>query len=159
MSSPAPVPSATTTATIVVSVIFPVLSLLAIIFRYKARHAGKQILQADDWWIVVTWIITFALSITTWVFAALAGVNHLKGNPMVSLPLSTQSLWIQAIFLQVCLATVKISILTFYKRIFSVPKFVRAANIGITIIALWGVIYFFVSLHSFGRDIDLLAKS
>ena len=152
MSSPSPIPSVTKTATIVVSVIFPVLSLLAIIVRYRARRAGQQSLQADDWWIVITWIVTFALSITTWVFAALSGVNYLKGNPEVSLPLSTQGLWIEALLLEVCLATVKISILCFYKRIFSIPRFVIAANIGIAIIATWGVIYSFVSLqHSLQR--------
>lgn len=144
MSSPALAPLVTKTATVVVSVIFPVLSLLAIIFRYKARRAGRQRLQADDWWIVVTWVVTFGLSITIWVFGALAGVDFLKGDPLVSLPLSNLSLWIQALLLQVCLATVKISILCFYKRIFFVSRLRRAADVGIAIIAIWGVVYFFL---------------
>ena len=50
------VPSIVTTGLIIVSTLFPTLSLISIIFRYKARHAARQSFQADDWWIVVSWV-------------------------------------------------------------------------------------------------------
>lgn len=55
------VPSIVTTGLIIVSVLFPVLSLIAIFFRYKARRAARQSFQADDWWIVVSWVSCLCL--------------------------------------------------------------------------------------------------
>lgn len=50
------VPSLITTPILVVSVIFPLLALISILFRYKARRIARQPLQADDWWIVASWV-------------------------------------------------------------------------------------------------------
>jgi hypothetical protein len=50
------IPSLITTGLVVVSVIFPLLSLASIVLRFKARRHTKLPLQADDWWIVATWV-------------------------------------------------------------------------------------------------------
>ena len=50
------VPSLITTPLLVVSVIFPLLALIAILFRCKARRIAGQPLQADDWWTVASWV-------------------------------------------------------------------------------------------------------
>jgi len=49
-------PSLIHTSTVVVSVIFPVLSLLAIFLRWYARRQVRQVFHADDLWIVVSWV-------------------------------------------------------------------------------------------------------
>ena len=138
-------PSTYKTSTVVVSVVFPVLSFVSLLLRYQARHKGRQRLRADDWLIAISWIFALALSIVAWVFVSLTGVNYLKGaNPQPSLIKSTQGLWIEALLLQVALTVVKISIMCFYRRIFSTPKATKAADIGIVILSIWGIIYFFV---------------
>lgn len=48
------------------------------------------------------------------------------------------------------MTVVKISILFFYKRIFSTAKFQIVAWIAIAIVAAWGVIFFFV-----GQEVDV----
>lgn len=49
-------PALVTTGLIVVSVIFPILSLVSTYFRYKVRHLTKQNLGSDDWWLLVSWV-------------------------------------------------------------------------------------------------------
>ena len=97
----------------------------------------------------MTWVCTLALSIIVWVYSALCGINTVKGDSEASsaaaLIAGTQGLWIQAFLLQICISLVKISILCFYKRIFVIRKFRMVANFGIGVIAVWCIIYVFVS--------------
>jgi hypothetical protein len=139
------VPSVITTSTVVVSIVFLLLSFIAILIRWRARRVARATLNADDLWIVISWILTLGVSVTLWVFASLAGVNYLKGNPEKSLELSTQSLWIEGILLIASSGAVKISILCFYKRIFSVGRFRLVANIAIGVMAVWATVFVFVS--------------
>ena len=44
------------TGLVVVSVIFPILSLAAIFLRLKARRNTRLELMADDWWIIAAWV-------------------------------------------------------------------------------------------------------
>lgn len=69
-------PGVVTTALVVVSAIFPVISALSIFLRLAARRKSGQQLQSDDYWIGASWVLTFALSILVWVYAAKAGVNY-----------------------------------------------------------------------------------
>ena len=55
-TAPIRAPSLITTALLVVSVIFPLLALISILFRYKARRIARQPFQADDWWVVASWV-------------------------------------------------------------------------------------------------------
>jgi hypothetical protein len=102
MSSSQQVPSVVTSGLVVVSVVFPVLSLIAVLYRYKARRVARLPLQADDWWIVASWVsyissdksrlllmstklCSFPLSINVWVFASITGINHYKINPIIGI--------------------------------------------------------------------------
>ncbi|KAK7733714.1 hypothetical protein SLS53_008181 [Cytospora paraplurivora] len=71
-------PSLITTALIVVSVVFPMISLYAIFLRNKARRQSGQPLHADDYWIAASWVLTLALSILVWGYAGKAGVNYYR---------------------------------------------------------------------------------
>lgn len=73
-----PYPSLVTTALIVISVIFPVLSFVSILLRNAARRRSSQPFHADDYWITASWLLTFALSVLVWVYAGKAGVDHYK---------------------------------------------------------------------------------
>ncbi|KAB8263046.1 hypothetical protein BDV32DRAFT_146837 [Aspergillus pseudonomiae] len=113
-------------ALVVVSTIFPVLSLLSIILRFQ--------------------LPTFGLSITIWIFGSITGITKYKVNLATGIQRSFQCLFICSAVLQVCLSAVKISILLFYKRTFSVPKFQIAAYIAIAIVGCWGITFFFLML-------------
>lgn len=52
----AQVPSLITTGLVVVSVVFPILSLGSVLLRLKARMRTKAGLLGDDWWMVATWV-------------------------------------------------------------------------------------------------------
>lgn len=45
-----------TTASIVISILFPIISLIAIVLRVRARRLGHLNLEADDWGMIVTWV-------------------------------------------------------------------------------------------------------
>ena len=55
-SASSAVPALITTSLIVVSILFLVLSLAAVILRYGARKAARQPIQSDDYWIVISWV-------------------------------------------------------------------------------------------------------
>ncbi|KAE8160451.1 hypothetical protein BDV40DRAFT_290103 [Aspergillus tamarii] len=117
-------------ALVVVSTIVPILSLLSIILRFQARRIGRLKLGADDWWILagITGISAYKISITT-------GIQR-----------SFQCIFICSAILQVSLSTVKISVLLFYKRTFSIPKSQIAACVAIAIVGCWGIAFFFLIL-------------
>ena len=64
-----------------------------------------------------------------------------------------QALFIAAGYIQLPLAAVKISILFFYKRIFSVRSFRIAAWLLIILCGVWGIVFFLV-----GFDLSLVKK-
>jgi len=142
------VPSLVTTGLIVVSVIFPLLSFLAIFFRLKARRVARLPLHADDWWIVASGVFTLPLSINVWVFAAIIGIDFYKIDPLKGTSKSLECLLISSTVLELSLASVKISVLLFYKRIFSkgAPTFRFIVWIGIALVGCWGTIFFFLVL-------------
>lgn len=137
-------PSLIHTSTVVVSVIFPALSLLAIYVRWSAGRMGKQTFHADDWWIVVSWLTSLGLSILLWVTAANSGIDQMKGDPLKGVQSSLLCLWLASALVQLPLGAVKISILLFYKRIFSIgrTKFAIAVWITIGLIGAWTIIFF-----------------
>ncbi|KAL4758145.1 uncharacterized protein BDW70DRAFT_152698 [Aspergillus foveolatus] len=93
------------TALIMVSAIFPILSLAAIMFRYMARR-------------------------TALVFGSITGIDHYKIDPARGVSRSLQCLLVSSLILQASLSVVKISILFLYMRIFATRKFRIAAWIA-----------------------------
>ncbi|KAL4999870.1 hypothetical protein BDV10DRAFT_184014 [Aspergillus recurvatus] len=142
----AQVPAVVSVGLIVVSAIFPVLSCAALVFRYMARRTARMRLQADDWWILISWITALGLSINVWVFGSITGIGHYKIDPTIGIPRSLQCLLVSSLILQVSLSVVKISILFLYKRIFTTPRFQLFAWIAIYVMGAWGILYFFLVL-------------
>lgn len=109
------------------------------------------------------------LSINAWVFGGLSGIDYYRIDPAIgtehSLMVCTmrnqlngsqhwymkltdwwQCLIIASSLIQLPLSAVKISILLFYKRIFSTPKFKVAVWIMISLVSVWGAIFFVVGI-------------
>ncbi|KAI1809979.1 hypothetical protein GGS20DRAFT_569479 [Poronia punctata] len=135
-----------TTALIIVSVIFPLLSLCALVLRIKARRVTRAPLLADDWWMVATWIFTLSLSINVWIFAHLIGIDYYKDDFVTGNKNSALCLVVSSLLTQSDLTSVKISILLFYKRIFSTKPFHIIVWLSIGAVSVWGITTFFVIL-------------
>ncbi|KAF2229742.1 hypothetical protein EV356DRAFT_435584, partial [Viridothelium virens] len=132
-------PSLLTTSVVIVSAIFPLLALLSVILRPKARQISQQPLRADNWWIAGTWIVTLAFSILTWVFSSMLGVNNYKIDPSMVRLEALRCVFIGPFFVDISNTSVKISTILLYKRIFSTPKFIITAWAAIGLVAGWGL--------------------
>ncbi|KAI1418753.1 hypothetical protein F5Y12DRAFT_781319 [Xylaria sp. FL1777] len=136
-----PVASAITSPLVVVSAIFPVLSAVSIFLRFYARRISRQTYHADDAWVVVAWVSALVLSILVWTFTALSGINYYSVDVVTGTQYSLELIWLSSVLNQVPLATVKISILLFYSRIFPGRKFRTCVWIAITTVTLWAIIF------------------
>jgi hypothetical protein len=110
-------------------------------------------------------IFTLALSILLWAFAGISGIDYFKvdkltGNRATAKVLHrwsisssadeanvSQLLLITSSMAEIPLSAVKISILLFYKRVFVTKRFGMLVWALISIITVWGFIFFFVSTH------------
>ena len=85
-----PSPSLITTALIVVSVLFPIISASSIALRILAHRWSKQPLHSDGYWIIISWFFTFGLSILVWVHAGKSGVDYYNVDTMTGTELSLE---------------------------------------------------------------------
>ncbi|KAI1425235.1 hypothetical protein F5Y12DRAFT_796119 [Xylaria sp. FL1777] len=139
-------PALITTALVVVSVIFPLLSFLCIALRYKARYTAGAPLLGDDWWVLVSWAFALFLSFDVWIVGSMTGVDHNKIDIEDALRISFIALSVSGVVAQVSLTTVKIGVLLFYKRIFPTRKFQIAVWIGIAVVSAWGITLVFLNI-------------
>ncbi|KAK8117398.1 uncharacterized protein PG998_005679 [Apiospora kogelbergensis] len=149
MSSPAPAApglSLITKDLIIVSAVFPVLSAIAILLRFKARRVTRAGLKSDDWWILATWMFTFGLSVVVWVFAEIMGIDHYKTDVLTGNKNASLCLVVESLLTQFDLTTVKIAILLFYQRVFPVKPFRIAVWVAIAAVSTWGITVFFTIL-------------
>ncbi|RYP60591.1 hypothetical protein DL769_008048 [Monosporascus sp. CRB-8-3] len=139
---PPPYPSVITTGLIAVSAIFPVVSAVSIFLRVAARRKSGQPLYTDDYWIIASWFLTFALSILVWVYAGKSGINYYDVDFLAGTEASLELVFISSCYVQFPLAAVKIAVLLFYKRIFPTPIFRTCVWFVIGIVTLWGLTFF-----------------
>ncbi|KAI1479323.1 hypothetical protein F4774DRAFT_418908 [Daldinia eschscholtzii] len=140
-----PTPCLITTGLVVVSVVFLLLSFAATVLRFKARRLQRAKLLADDWWMLVSWILAFFCSINVWVFGSLTGLNYYKIDPLRGTMLSLQCLYVASILTLPALTAVKIAVLLFYNRVFATPKFKIAVWTLICILFCWCIIFVFLT--------------
>ncbi|KAL2020336.1 hypothetical protein VTK56DRAFT_8564 [Thermocarpiscus australiensis] len=143
---PPPYPSLISKALIAISVIFPVLSAVAILFRLVARRQSRQPLFADDKWIIGSWILTLGLSILVWYYAAKSGIDEYNVDFLTGTEASLELVFISSCYVQFPLAAVKIAVLLFYKRLFPTPLFRTAVWCTVGAVGVWALLFFFLVL-------------
>jgi hypothetical protein len=143
---PPPYPSVVTTGLVAVSAIFPVISALSIGLRLAARRKSRQSLHADDYWIIVSWVLTLGLSILVWYFTPRTGINFFDVDFFTGTENSLELIFISSCYVQFPLAAVKISVLLFYKRVFPTPMFRTVVWFVIGIVSIWAVLFFLLVL-------------
>ncbi|ETS76589.1 hypothetical protein PFICI_11976 [Pestalotiopsis fici W106-1] len=139
-------PSLITTALVVVTILFPIISAVAIWLRVVARLQSKQPFYADDYCIFVSWWLSLALSILVWIYAGKSGINFYNVDFLTGTEASLELIYISSVYVQWPLAVVKISVLLFYKRIFSTPIFKTVCWCAIGLIGTWGILFFILVL-------------
>ncbi|KAF2439686.1 hypothetical protein P171DRAFT_524784 [Karstenula rhodostoma CBS 690.94] len=132
-----------------VSIIFPLLSLLAVLLRFWARRLRSSP-KADDWVIVCAQVFCFGLGINTIVGVA----KGVIGKPQQALGPQKAVVLLKIVYGDsflcfTALAIVKVSILLFYKRVFATKGFFLAANIMICVTLAWFTGSIFALLFSY----------
>ncbi|KAF2794554.1 hypothetical protein K505DRAFT_374565 [Melanomma pulvis-pyrius CBS 109.77] len=115
-------------------------TLFAILRLYARRIKGDGKLRADDWTILITLALCWGHSINTLVAGGIGGINTITLPPREYANVALRTLWISSFFLITALYMVKISILLFYHRLFSIHRpFGRACLAMISILSLWWI--------------------
>ncbi|KAL2038434.1 hypothetical protein N7G274_008773 [Stereocaulon virgatum] len=131
--------SLVTTSLLAVAIVFPILATAAVALRFYARRLKSQRLKADDWTAVLSLVMCWAISINTIVAGGIAGINSTTMNPIAAATLFYKCLWIEGIPLGIGLASIKISILFFYRRIFVTNSFKWSVNVMVAVLIGWGI--------------------
>ncbi|CAG8952290.1 hypothetical protein HYFRA_00001033 [Hymenoscyphus fraxineus] len=122
-----------------VSIVFPVLAVIAVSLRFGARKV-RSTLQVDDWVILLAAVLCIGLGIN-----AIAGVaENAYGRSRKELgPVKAVTLLkvnFADTFLTFAAQTaVKVSVLLFYKRIFITRKFSLCCNLAVFAVIAWGL--------------------
>ncbi|KAI1112559.1 plasma membrane protein Pth11-like protein [Nemania sp. NC0429] len=139
------------------AVLFPVLDIVAVTLRIRARMKQKQPLKADDWLILPATLLTIGLGIAIVYGVSTESVGYVTkipdnfdGNTLMvqtdQLTLNSQIEWAFNMILPLLLGCIKGSFLFFYKRIFSVhgnSAINIILNILIIMVFAWAVAFCF----------------
>lgn len=128
-----------TTSLLVNSIVFFILATLAVALRIYARKIKSLPLKWDDWTIMFSLLMSLAYSINTWVAADIGGVDTTTLSPPKAAEVFFRCLWIEGLPLGICLASIKISILLFYRRIFVTKIFKRWIDVMTVVLIGWAV--------------------
>ncbi|KAI4869231.1 hypothetical protein F4820DRAFT_444353 [Hypoxylon rubiginosum] len=152
-------------AAAVCSCVFPILGIVAVVFRLRARRVQQLKLALDDWLILVALALAFSYcclvlygSFNTSIGQDLRFVLALENRASVNRMGSTitpdeytnyqKHLYFGVIIAHLSYGFVKLAVLQFYKRIFAVPSFLLYANIIIAIVILFMIAATFTQIFS-----------
>ncbi|KAI1355955.1 hypothetical protein F5Y01DRAFT_268129 [Xylaria sp. FL0043] len=133
-------PSSITTGLIVVTVLFPLLSAIALTLRFQAQRIHPRPFIAEDFWFGLSWLSCLGLSILVWAYSWI-GVNYYAVDLVAGTKGSLQFIFLGTILVQVPLTLVKVAILLFYKRIFTTRNFAICVWVAIALISTWGILF------------------
>ncbi|CAF9904934.1 MAG: hypothetical protein GOMPHAMPRED_002991 [Gomphillus americanus] len=121
----------------IVNIVFPVLAALAVLARLSARRLTKLSLQADDWLIIVAWVVIFSDGI----LSAVAVYNWDYGDLLTKPRSQTvfKYLYVDGIFISFTIGIIKCSVVMFYKRIFTTRTFNKWANVVLAVSIAWTI--------------------
>ncbi|PSN64929.1 hypothetical protein BS50DRAFT_47370 [Corynespora cassiicola Philippines] len=135
-----------TTASIVISVVFPSLASFVVALRLFVKHRQRQSLYWEDWTIIACVLLCWAISIDIWIFAPIVGINMTRIPQRDAALTISKFLWVNEMPFSIVLGLVKISILLFYARLFSASLFKQVSWAMIIIITMWTIAILLVSI-------------
>ncbi|KAF2763512.1 hypothetical protein EJ05DRAFT_496331 [Pseudovirgaria hyperparasitica] len=131
------------------SIAFPFFAIIAVGFRLYGRRLQHVPWLSDDYLVVSALMFGIALCL----ISLNAAFNASLGQDLTEITPDQYVAFNKHIYALVLTAytsfgLVKLSVLSLYKRIFAVPKFLRAANILFCIISLWIIVTIFLAIFS-----------
>ncbi|KAI1179135.1 hypothetical protein F4777DRAFT_534454 [Nemania sp. FL0916] len=123
---------------------FSIISIAAVVLRFKARKIQGQKLGPDDWTILISLILTLAQTADILVATQLGGLGtHSKltsdgksQNPQADVVFGKTG-YVLEIITWPTVGITKISILLMYKRIFATRKFITMTWVLIGVVVAW----------------------
>ncbi|CAG8961582.1 hypothetical protein HYFRA_00006116 [Hymenoscyphus fraxineus] len=133
---------------LVANVVLPFLAAVAVALRFAARIMKGTPLKMDDWTILVCLIISTATCAASGIYGAAAGIHGVSWELMTrdTFILFRKMEFSDILICHFVFGLTKISVVLFYKRIFTTRRFVIAANIILAAITLFILVSFFTIL-------------
>ncbi|KAI2642062.1 hypothetical protein GGS21DRAFT_501001 [Xylaria nigripes] len=138
---------------IIISVVFAVLPILAVILRFWARSIKRAGLSLDDYFILPGLLFSLGICINTIIAVTHGGLgSHINqdaaGNIVFDKRLITflQTEFATQLLSVLSLVFTKLSIVLFYRRVFTGHVFTAISSVLLVIISCWGVSFFFATL-------------
>ncbi|KAI0017877.1 hypothetical protein F4780DRAFT_795560 [Xylariomycetidae sp. FL0641] len=132
------------------AVLFMILPVVAVALRFYARLVSEAKLGIDDWITIPSMILCIALSILQILSVTLGGLGShqqlVDGEPAHTAQIvAYQKIrYCFEVIGSVGLCAIKLSVLLFFRRIFSTPSFRKVNNVFILVTITWGLAYTFV---------------
>ncbi|PYI04564.1 hypothetical protein BO78DRAFT_471214 [Aspergillus sclerotiicarbonarius CBS 121057] len=133
---------------IIVNTVFIVLATLAVIGRLCARRLRHLRLGPDDW------IICFSLACDWAMYGLFAGCRrnglgkHIHGLQLANIAMIVELLYVFQIFYVLGPASVKLSLLFLYRRVFERSKFLRLVYGMMGLIVIFGIVMTFMAIFN-----------
>ncbi|GIK05409.1 hypothetical protein Aspvir_009518 [Aspergillus viridinutans] len=121
-----------------------ILSTAAVVLRLVARKINGTRLYLDDYLIVVALLFKYGCSIGVTILLFNGLGSHIDMIPQKNLEVYYQIGWSNSFVYTGCILFIKLSILTLYKRLFSVPRMIIFANAIAAFVILWALSIFLV---------------
>ncbi|THV53661.1 hypothetical protein BGAL_0045g00200 [Botrytis galanthina] len=134
---------------VVANVILVVLATIIVSLRFYARKRSKLALKADDWLILFCLICSIALCVEC-IYAAASGLRgvHLSTLSFPDIERFFEVQFADTLICHFVYGLIKISVVVFYKRIFTSRSFIICANTVLGMISLYMILSFFLFLFS-----------
>ncbi|KAL4864239.1 hypothetical protein BDV12DRAFT_176447 [Aspergillus spectabilis] len=126
--------------TVVVTILFLALSVIAVGLRFRARQIKRASFGLDDWLALASAVFFFAFCANIMVCVYTRGSGQVYHDPAEAhrqMVMYLKSLYAIPPLYAVNVTLIKLSILFLYRRIFSVPKFRCTNNFIIALCLVW----------------------
>ncbi|KAM3075815.1 hypothetical protein ACMFMG_007942 [Clarireedia jacksonii] len=145
------------------AVFIPVCSISVALRIYVRRSRGVR-LGPDDWAIIIALIFVIAMGVTIISEVGLKQLGYAAPEPstVIGKPDSNVAFWPGELLQTPALGFVKLSIILFYRRIFTknaAPRFNLITWAAIAMIVVWTVSFFFSILFICGTDFEAYWQS
>lgn len=139
-----------------VGITFPVIGFLLVVVRFWMRRGlQKTPLGIDDWTILFASIIVLAMAACS-IIGTYLGTMAMDGQPTIDSHLAAQSKlnYVTLVIEKPGYGAIKLSVLFFYRRIFTLGRFRIINDIMVGVIVAWTLAFFFADIFNCGADVS-----
>ncbi|RAK76914.1 uncharacterized protein BO72DRAFT_496822 [Aspergillus fijiensis CBS 313.89] len=127
---------------------FAVLSIIAVVLRLLAKSLTRLRFGLDDYLIIVGLACSLGCFSLSTIMVALGSGRHLAVVPTGNIHKYLKCMYAYQMIYTATILSVKLSILTYYVRIFQIRPFRIAVYVVGSLVVAWAVIVWFISIFS-----------